>query len=215
MYKRLSIISIASTIALIALFSIGLHSINVQTNALRDSRRTQFFDIAEQIRLDIKRKLDTLLQNEQKRPYTDYQYDFIPIAYNNAFALLRSPLGNQLEHGLAFGHFQIASNGQISAPFLEPDKPATKNTEAYIENIKRNLLPTLNTNGPVETALKTVKETPLQSKDEQGPSKEKQYAKDGKSKRRHSSCGTIAFCPTIFYTSQSQNDLGCLASNNT
>ena len=153
MYKRLWIISAVIFLALSGLCVLGFYSISLHAQALVDKRTMEFTDVAEQIRLDIKRKLDDFIKTEQQRPYTDYQYFYVPQASNEQNALLRSPLGDSLEHGLAYGHFQIDPDGTIQAPFYAKSQKLNSLSETYISNIRTNLLGALNGSGPVSTSL--------------------------------------------------------------
>ena len=149
MYKRLCLISVIIFICLCGLCALGFHAINLHAKGLSNLRSAEFTAVAEQIRLDVKRKLDDFIQTEQKRTYTDYQYYYIPQASNQIQALLRSPLGDKLDHGLAYGHFQIQPDGAIIAPFYNAAQPenASPQARAYINNIKQNLLAALNGEG--------------------------------------------------------------------
>lgn len=153
MYKRLWIISAIIFAALAGFCGLGFYSINLHAEALVDKRAAEFTDVTEQIRLDVKRKLDDFIRTEQKRPYTDYQYYYVPQASNELNALLRSPLGDSLEHGLAYGHFQIDSDGTVITPFYTKGQKANLQAETYIANIRTNVLSALNGNGPVSTSL--------------------------------------------------------------
>ena len=94
MYKRFWTICIVVGAALLVLSVVGLSSLGVHERGLRAERQGQFVAVAEQIRFDVKSKLDEFLQAEQRRPYTDYQYAYVPETTNEADALVRSPLAD-------------------------------------------------------------------------------------------------------------------------
>ncbi len=146
MYKRLWIISGIVIGAVCVLAALGFHSIGLHAEGLQAKRYADFADVAEQIRLDIQLKYNEFIKLEQKRPYTDYQYYYVPQASNDQRAIVRSPLAGKLEHGLAYGHFQIEPDGTIITPFYNPNESQTPNrkAEAYIAQIKTNLPTMLN-----------------------------------------------------------------------
>ena len=74
MYKRFWIICSVVAVALLTLSLFGLSSLGMHEKGLRGERQQEFIAVAEQIRFDVKKKLDDFLQTEQARPYTDYQY---------------------------------------------------------------------------------------------------------------------------------------------
>ena len=156
MYKRLIIISIVIFVSLCGLCALGYYSIALQEQGLQGKRAAEFATVAEQIRRDVKTQFDTFLQTEQSRPYTDYQYYYVPQNQDGRqieqqqLAVVRSPLGENLEHGLAYGHFQIEPDGAIITPFIPPQetqKQATQKiqttAQTYLANVRKNLLPTL------------------------------------------------------------------------
>ncbi|GAJ04718.1 unnamed protein product, partial [marine sediment metagenome] len=86
---------------------------------MEGARLGEFAAVAEQIRQDVKRKLDEFIQTEQNRPYTDYLYYYVPeniISGQQQMPILRSPLAGRLEHGLAYGYFQIEPDGSVTTP---------------------------------------------------------------------------------------------------
>jgi hypothetical protein len=100
----------------------------------------------------VKRKLDTFIQTEQQRPYTDYQYYYVPesaVSAQQQMPLLRSPLAGQIQNSFAYGNFQIEPDGQIITPYYKSDQ-ANQDSELshqakdHLNNIKQNLLPVLN-----------------------------------------------------------------------
>lgn len=153
MYRRLIILSLIILVALCGLIWLGYHSIRIREQGMEGARLGEFAAVAEQIRLDVKQKLDQFIQQEQNRPYTDYLYYYVPenvVSSQEQMPLLRSPLAGRMEHGLAYGNFQIEPDGNITTPNddIRQDEPDTDN-ELYVEalsnklNIKNNLLPLL------------------------------------------------------------------------
>lgn len=153
MYRRLIILSLVILAALCGLVWLGYHSIQIRAQGMEGARLGEFAAVAEQIRQDVKRKLDEFIQTEQDRPYTDYLYYYVPenvVSSQQQMPLLRSPLAGRMEHGLAYGNFQIEQDGNIITPneFIQQDEPDSN--ELYAEaisnkiNIKNNLLPVLN-----------------------------------------------------------------------
>jgi len=152
MYKRLIILSVIILSALGGFVWLGYHAIQMRAEGMEGARLGDFAEVAEQIRQDVKHKLDVFIQTEQKRPYTDYQYYYVPenaAPTQQQMPLLRSPLGSKLEHNLAYGYFQIEPDGKIITPYYRADQPTQDNnlsrlTIAHLNNIKQNLLPALN-----------------------------------------------------------------------
>ena len=118
MYKRFFFICIVLAAAIAALTALGVKALRMQEQGLRAERQGQFVAVAEQIRLDVKQKLDAFIKAEQNRPYTDYQSYYVPQSANQMPALVKSPLGGSLEQGLAFGHFQLDDQRQITLPYI-------------------------------------------------------------------------------------------------
>ncbi|MBW8034354.1 MAG: HAMP domain-containing histidine kinase [Planctomycetes bacterium] len=160
MYRKLFIISTIIFLALLAFSILGFHSISLHTEGLAGKRIAEFADVAEQVRFDVKHKLDKFIQTEQKRPYTDYQYIYTPDAYNNEGNLqLRSPLAAKMTHGMAYGHFQIQPNGNIISPFYIAGQADQLDDEkkTYISNIKDNVLASLGKRGEGPKHFETQK----------------------------------------------------------
>jgi len=135
-------------LGLCGLCALGYYSIGLHAEGLAARRANEFVAVAEQIRLDVKNKLDAFIQAEQDRPYTDYQYFYVPVARNDAAALIRSPLAESMEHGLAYGYFQIDSAGTIESPYNPPGEvPVDTQARLYIDNIKKNVLTALRGDG--------------------------------------------------------------------
>jgi len=164
MYKRLIILSIIILAALCGLVWLGYHSIRIREQGLKGARQGEFAAVAEQIRQDVTRTLDEFMQAEQNRPYTDYQYYYVPenVAPNQQqLPVLRSPLAGRLEQGLAYGNFQIEPNGSVITPndnvdqrqdMSESDKELYDNALLNRKNIEDNLLPVMR--GTVPGSLK-------------------------------------------------------------
>ncbi|MBV1882994.1 MAG: HAMP domain-containing histidine kinase [Pseudomonadales bacterium] len=85
----------------------------------------QYRDSAEQVIVEINDKFDALLQEEEKRPFTDYQFYKVsesPLLKQKAIALsplarLSSVSGKQSLPGLV-GYFQIDHHDSFSSPLL-------------------------------------------------------------------------------------------------
>ncbi len=159
MYKRLIIFSAIIIAALCGMGWLGYHSIQIWTRGIEGMRISEFAEVAEQIRRDVKRKLDDFMAREQNRPYTDYQYFYIPdeTAIAQQPTVLRSPLAGQFEQGLSLYNFQIQPDGTITTPNvnLEQQHAAQApqiNNEIYAKalsntlNVENNLLPALGDN---------------------------------------------------------------------
>ncbi len=162
MYKRFWIICLVMGLGLLVLSVLGLSSLGMHEKGLRAERQQEFVAVAEQVRFDIKKKLDAFILTEQGRPYTDYQYYYVPMASNDATALVRSPLAGSISNGLAYGYFQLDSASQFSNPYAANTELAAANVKVYFENLKSNLLPTLG-NGE---SLQVQRIAPPEPKDE-------------------------------------------------
>lgn len=142
-YRRLAALSAIISLAMVALALLGYLGLQKWKAGLKGSRLGDFAQVARQIQLDVKQRLDQFVQTEQARPYTDYlPYHMLKpepaqTALNQALTLIRSPLAVQLQHGLAYGHFQIQSDGTVITPhdpLVDPNRP--DNTAKAIEQIK-------------------------------------------------------------------------------
>jgi signal transduction histidine kinase len=143
MIKRFITICLVIAAAIAGLIILGNVALRMHADSLRMERQNQFVSVAEQIRLDVKRKLDDFIAAEQKRPYTDYLPLYVPETANQAAALVRSPLADSLSNGLAYGYFQIDPDENIILPY-QPAPGAKKqpeNSQLYIQNLRSNLLP--------------------------------------------------------------------------
>ncbi len=125
---------------------LGIGSLKTHERGLRAERLGQFVAVAEQIRLDVKNRLDEFLQLEQRRPYTDYQYVYAPETAGSDDALVRSPLADSMTHGLAYGHFQIDAQGTITTPHAQLSAaPSQMEPElaAYMQTLRTGVLESL------------------------------------------------------------------------
>jgi signal transduction histidine kinase len=185
MYKRLIILSVIILVALCGLVWLGYHSIQIWAQGMEGTRIGEFADVAEEIRQDVKSKLDEFMQTEQNRAYTDYKYYSLPEdvtqgQINQGTApVVRSPLAGKLEHGLAFYNFQIEPDGNIFTPNVNFDelKASTDrgaNIELYDQvllnesNVKDNLLPRISSAAPdlVERAIGQKREVQKETLEE-------------------------------------------------
>jgi len=160
MYKRLIILSIIILAALCGLAWMGYHSIRIRAQGLQGARLGEFAAVAEQVRQDVTRRLDEFMQTEQSRPYTDYQYYYVPenvAPGRQQMPVLRSPLAGRLEQGLAYGNFQIEPDGSVITPndnvdqrqdLTESDNKLFAEAGLNRKNIEINLLPALSGTTP-------------------------------------------------------------------
>ncbi len=203
MYKRLIILSVIILFALGSLSGLGYHAVDKWAKGLKGERRGDFAEVAEQIREDIKRKLDEFMQTEQERPYTDYNYYYVPGYASSGqqvrqMALMRSPLGGGLENEFAYGNFQIEPDGSIITPnddILLIEGPTEDNKELYSRvefnrgNIKRNLLPVLDGLPPGSFGIAISKEVDDSKKNVWQDSEEAQLAKGDVQKGKSTKIG--------------------------
>jgi len=156
MIKRLTILSVIIVMALTALSLLGYHALGKWAQGLEGARLGEYAQIAEQVRKEVKIKLDAFLDEEEKRPYTDYLYYHVSEGTGAPAqaqqVLLRSPLSGRLDHALAYGHFQIEPDGRVTTPnddIAEREGQTTANrsvTQALGQlrrNIETNLRPVL------------------------------------------------------------------------
>jgi len=155
MYRRLIILSVIIATALGGLAFLGYHATEKWAEGLKLARLGEFAEVAEQIRQDVKRKLDEFIGAEENRRYTEYQYYYADDNIRpgqQEIPVFTSPLSGQLEHGLAYGHFQIEIDGTVLTPndyiVLNADVQIA-NSELYAKvvsnstNIKSNVVPVL------------------------------------------------------------------------
>jgi signal transduction histidine kinase len=156
MYKRLIILSVIILSALCGLTALGYHAVQKWAQGLQGARLGEFAEVAEQIRQDVKRKLDEFIRAEQNRPYTDYNPYYVPeniAPGQRQMPLLRSPLAGRLDNSFAWGNFQIQPNGSIITPndgveLRQAGSPSNEDLYTQVrqnkDNIEQNLLPMLN-----------------------------------------------------------------------
>ncbi|MBN2592978.1 MAG: HAMP domain-containing histidine kinase [Sedimentisphaerales bacterium] len=197
MYKRLIILSIIILAALCGLAWLGYHSIRIREQGLQGARLGEFAAVAEQIRQDVTRTLDEFMKTEQNRPYTDYQYYFVPenVAPNQQstgwpspqLPVLRSPLAGRLEQGLAYGNFQIEPDGSVITPNDNVDQIQDLNdsdNELYAEallnrqNIRDNLLPALRGTTPGSLKMNLYNRNNISPPKEPATIEPEQFAKE-------------------------------------
>lgn len=150
MYWRLLLLSMIVLAALCGVTCLGYHAVNKWAQGLEGARLGEFAEVAEQIRQDVKRKLDEFIQAEQERPYTDYLQYYVPETVTPSqqqLPVVRSPLAEQPVNGLAYGYFQIEPGGNITAPWYRPDQPDSppehyeRQAQVHFDNVWTNILP--------------------------------------------------------------------------
>ncbi len=162
MYKRLLFLTVIILAALGALTVLGYHALGTWARGLYGQRLGQCAEVAERIRQDVKEALDTFIQEEQARPYTDYLYYHVSqeATGQQQALVVRSPLTGRMEEGLAYGHFQIQPDGSIVTPqdvLIEQQGPTSYNREVYEQaeglrgQIEQYLLPSLRTGRIIHT----------------------------------------------------------------
>lgn len=140
MYRRLVILSVVIVVAVCGLGGLGFHAIQKWSQGLEGARLGEFAEVAEQVRQDVKRKLDGFMRAEQQRSYTDYLYSYVPDNVVNAgqLPLLRSPLGDRLSNDLAYGYFQIDPGGNIATPYYPGNSPRPGSQDETAQAVQRN-----------------------------------------------------------------------------
>jgi len=147
MYRRFIILSAIILAAMGGLVWLGHHSIRIWAQGMEGARLGEFAAVAEQVRQDVKSKLDQFLRQEQNRPYTDYLSYYVPenivadqsairLADQQQIAVLRSPLNGQLENGFAYGNFQIEPDGTIITPNDDLGQPTEGGQGEALHQIK-------------------------------------------------------------------------------
>jgi len=196
MYKRLVILSIIILAALSGLAWLGYHSIRIRQQGLQGARMGEFAAVAEQIRQDVTRKLDEFIQTEQNRPYTDYQYYYVPenvATGQQQLPVLRSPLAGSLEQGLAYGNFQIEPDGSVITPndnveqrqeLTEYDRDLYAEALSNRKNIEQNLLPALRGNSPGSIKINLYGQNEFKSRTEPETVEPEQSAKETSQKSK-------------------------------
>ncbi len=154
MYRRLVILSLVIVAAVCGLGGLGYHAVAKWAQGLEGARLGEFAEVAEQIRQDVRRKLDEFMEAEQQRKYTDYLYYYVPEnvaqTQQQQLPLLRSPLGNQLSNSFAYGYFQIEGDGSIVTPYYPGKLPQMGQGSALADEVQRqrkniegNLMPSI------------------------------------------------------------------------
>jgi signal transduction histidine kinase len=142
MYRRLIILSIVVLAAVCGLSGLGYHAIEKWAQGLEGARLGEFAEVAEQVRQDVKRKLDDFIRAEQQRKYTDYLYYYVPDNVAGAqqqLPVLRSPLANSWSNDFANGYFQIESDGRIVMPYYAGATPRPGDSSVPAEIVRRHL----------------------------------------------------------------------------
>jgi len=161
---------------------------------MKDARFGEFAAVAEQIRQDVTLKLDEFMQTEQNRPYTDYQYYYVPenvAPGQQQMPVLRSPLAGRLEEGLAYGNFQIEPDGSVITPndnvnqrqdLTESEKELYANAVLNRMNIESNLLPALRGTTPGSLKMNFYSGNGAVPPKEPGTARQKLFAKEASQK---------------------------------
>lgn len=155
MYKRLLTLSVIVLAALVALTCLGYHAVDKWAQGLEGARLGEFAEVAEQIRQDVKRKLDAFVRAEQERPYTDYLYYYVPdtvVSSEQPLPLLRSPLAEQIDNSFAYGYFQIEPDGNVVTPYYQDEQTDEAGSselvlaaQQHLLNVRHNVLPIIGT----------------------------------------------------------------------
>lgn len=156
MYKRLVIFSFIIFAAMVGMVVLGFFAVEKWAEGLEGKRKGQFAEVAEQVRSDVKRKLDDFIHAEENRPYTDYQVYFLPedsfISGQQQTAIMRSPLAGVMENDFAYGYFQIGPEGNITTPndeLVETQQKGALKQNLFAENtyninnVRHNVVPVL------------------------------------------------------------------------
>jgi len=171
MYRRLIILSVIIISALCGLTWLGQHALRKWAQGLEGVRLAEFAAVAEEIKRDVKRKLDEFMQTEQNRPYTDYQYYHVPrdaTPTNRQVPVMRSPLAGRIDNELAWGNFQIEPDGKVTTvndDIVRKEGPTEFNKQLQSlnvsnrRNIEQNLMPALEAAGPGSIAVNLSLET--------------------------------------------------------
>ncbi len=188
MYKRLTILSIVIITAMSGLAWLGYHSIQIRAQGMEGARIGEFAEVAEQIRLDVKRKFDSFIKAEINRPYTDYQSFYVTQnpdpRVQTPLSIVASPLNYKIEEGLAYGHFQIEPDGKLITPNDEParQKKIAKLNDDFVamvggnrSNIIDNLLPALDGNGSSLLSSSEIRLRQETQRKEQEQSQQRSY----------------------------------------
>jgi signal transduction histidine kinase len=134
---------------------LGYHATEKWAEGLKSARLGDFADVAEQIRHDVKSKLDDFIRDEEKRRYTEYQYYFADDNFlpgQQEIPVFTSPLSGQLKHGLGYNHFQVNADGRVLTPndyLMKDEEVRRRNRELYAQalrnyiNVRENVAPLL------------------------------------------------------------------------
>lgn len=168
MFRRLILLAVILFAALALFCILGVRAIDMHAQGLEARRAGEFVEVAHQIRQDMKRKLDALLQSEQQRPFTDYQHLYMPDNVLNNTALLVSPIADRVSNGMAYGYFQIDPDGRITSPHIESPQAADPEVKQYLDTVEKSLLPVLG-GRPALQARRIVPASKLQDKEDYEP----------------------------------------------
>lgn len=142
MIRRVAILTAIVLLGFLAIAGWGFHALGKWQAGLAGERLGQFAKVAEAIGRDVKEQLDDFLAREQQRPYTDYLY--FHVAGQQQALPMRSPLNGRLDHGLAYGHFQVESDGTILTPNdnivqREGESPGNRLVESAGQTLRQQL----------------------------------------------------------------------------
>ncbi len=151
MHKRLLILTAIVLAALIALSCLGHHAVTKWAQGLEGARLGEFAEVAEQIRQDVKRKLDEFMRIEQERPYTDYLYSYVPdnvVTSQQTAPVLRSPLAGVMTNSIAYGYFQVEPDNTIVNPYYRVSEieqadsgQLAQDVQSHLANVRDNVVP--------------------------------------------------------------------------
>jgi signal transduction histidine kinase len=154
-YKRLLTLSVIVSAALVSLMGLGYHAVSKWAQGLEGARLGEFAEVAEQVRQDVKRKLDEFIHVEQQRPYTDYLYYYVPdtvVSNEQPLPVLRSPLAGQMANSLAYGYFQVEPDDKVVTPYYQDEQTQENGTgelrreaRQHVRNVRENVLPAIST----------------------------------------------------------------------
>lgn len=152
MYRRLIILTLVVVAAVCGLGGLGFHAIEKWSQGLEGARMGEFAEVAEQVRQDVKRKLDEFMKAEQQRQYTDYLYSYVPenVVNSAQLPMLRSPLADRLSNEFAYGYFQVEPDGNLLSPYY-PTGPSDSEVQGelalavqdHFSNIRQNVFPSI------------------------------------------------------------------------
>jgi len=152
MYRRLIILTLVVVAAVCGLGGLGFHAIEKWSQGLEGARLGEFAEVAEQVRQDVKRKLDEFMRAEQQRQYTDYLYSYVPenVVNSAQLPMLRSPLADRLSNEFAYGYFQVEPDGNLLSPYYptgssdsEVQGELALAVQDHFSNIRQNVFPSI------------------------------------------------------------------------